>query len=132
MSLTTRQIDELRAYAKDRKGELAKMINDAADTIELLSAKLSAANLERSSQYYHNGWIPCSEILPEEDVYVLISKRPNLLSGKKWCVTIAGRFKGARNNLVKWKDIGFGKLQDDGILAWMPLPEPYQEEKQDG
>lgn len=72
-------------------------------------------------------WIPCSERLPEDDVYVLISKRPNLLSGKKWCVTIAGRFKGARNNLVEWKDIGFGKLQDDEILAWMPLPELYQE-----
>lgn len=37
MSLTSKQIDELRAYAKDRKGELAKLINDAADTIEMLS-----------------------------------------------------------------------------------------------
>lgn len=73
-------------------------------------------------------WIPCSERLPEDDLFTLISKRPNLLSGKKWCVTIAGRFKGARNNLVEWRDIGFRKLQDDEILAWMPLPEPYQEE----
>ena len=39
MSLTSKQIDDLRAYAKDRKGELAKLINDAADTIEMLSAK---------------------------------------------------------------------------------------------
>ena len=73
-------------------------------------------------------WIPCGERLPEDDVYVLISKRPNLLSGKKWCVTIAGRFKGARNNLVGWRDIGFGELQDDEILAWMPLPAPYRED----
>ena len=47
MSLISKQIDELRAYAKDRKGELAKMVNDAADTIELLSAKLSAAVVNR-------------------------------------------------------------------------------------
>lgn len=61
MSLISKQIDELRAYAKDRKGELAKMITDAADTIEVLSAKLHASQMERSSQYYHGGWIPMSE-----------------------------------------------------------------------
>lgn len=50
MSLTSKQIDELRAYAKDRKGELAKMINDAADTIEVLSEKVREPK-----------WIPCSD-----------------------------------------------------------------------
>jgi len=43
MSMISKQIDDLRAYAKDRKGELAKLVSDAADTIEMLSAKLSAA-----------------------------------------------------------------------------------------
>ena len=41
MSMISKQIDDLRAYAKDRKGELAKLVSDAADTIEMLSAKLS-------------------------------------------------------------------------------------------
>ena len=54
MSMISKQIDELRDYAKDRKGELAKLINDAADTIEELSAKLHAKNMEQSSQYYDN------------------------------------------------------------------------------
>lgn len=40
MRLISNQIDELRAYAKGRKGELAKLINGAANTIEMLSAKL--------------------------------------------------------------------------------------------
>ena len=43
MSMISKQIDDLRAYAKDRNGELAKLVSDAADTIEMLSAKLSAA-----------------------------------------------------------------------------------------
>ena len=34
MSLTIKQIDELRAYAKDRKGELAKLINDAGERMD--------------------------------------------------------------------------------------------------
>ena len=45
MSLISKQIEELRSYAKDRKCELAKLISDAADTIEKLSAKLHSANM---------------------------------------------------------------------------------------
>ena len=57
MSLISKQIDELRAYAKDSNGELAKLINDAADTIEVLSAKLHTSNMERSSRYHHEAWL---------------------------------------------------------------------------
>lgn len=39
MSPITKQITDLRSYANDRKGELAKLISDATDTIEALSAK---------------------------------------------------------------------------------------------
>ena len=51
MSLTTKQIDELRAYAKDRKGELAKLITDAADTIEMLSIKQQEPKWKRLMMY---------------------------------------------------------------------------------
>lgn len=71
MSLISKQIEELRAYAADRKGELAKMVSDAADTIESLSEKLSAANMERSSQYYNDGWIPVTDRLPEEGLVIV-------------------------------------------------------------
>ena len=53
MSLISKQINELREYAK--------LINDAADTIEMLSAKLHASQMERSSQYYNDGWVPVDE-----------------------------------------------------------------------
>lgn len=137
MSLTSKQIDELRAYAADRKGELAKLISDAADTIEMLSAKLHASQMERSSQYYHGGWIPCSERMPEEHD------------------SIWSRFKGTdRFDKVMWKkqsdNVLVTELFEDGtvktdtatthdgewyvkiravkrkITAWMPLPEPWE------
>ena len=108
MSLTSKQIDELRSYAKDRKGELAKLINDAADTIELLSAKLHASQMERSSQYYHGGWIPCSERLPEKYGWYI--------------VTVTGE-----EVTFRWHSTlhGFERHQDE-VVAWMPLPEPYK------
>lgn len=121
MSLTSKQVDELRAYAKDRKGELAKLINDAADTIETLSAKLHASQMERSSQYYHGGWIPCSERLPEESgryiitAYDGVSRRTATAVFQKrlggWC--LSGR-------MAYWR-----------VVAWMPFPEPYQEGNND-
>ena len=69
-------------------------------------------------------WIPCSERMPEEE-YVLISKKPTKISGDKWCVIIAIRMADPRSRKVNWRDTGFGVIQDDNVLAWMPLPERY-------
>ena len=59
---------------------------------------------------------------------MLISKKPTKLSGSKWCVTIAIRTADPRSGKICWRDIGFGAIQDNEVLAWMPLPEPYREE----
>ena len=78
-----------------------------------------------------NNWIPCSERLPEDE-YVLISKKPTKISGDKWNVTIAIRTADPRSRKIQWRDIGFGVIQDDKVLAWQPLPQPYQEVEHDG
>ena len=126
MSLTSKQVDELRAYAKDRKGELAKMINDAANTIEMLSAKLHASQMERSSQYYHGGWIPCSERLPDidEDGYtdkVLVSF--DHYSGVEIC-----EYR-ITDGVGRWYAGDTDDSPEDidlQVIAWMPLPERYE------
>lgn len=49
--------------------ELQEELLQAADTIEALSAKLSAANMEQSDRYYNSEWIPCeSGKLPDHEV----------------------------------------------------------------
>lgn len=137
MSLISKQVDELRTYANGRKGELAKLISDAADTIELLSAKLSALNIERrSSQYYHEGWIPCSKKLPDEkDAGVLkklgIEKHSEYVfatvevKGERMAVT-ACTYDGKWDWNMKYA------FPDYEIVAWMPFPEPYKGEKTNG
>lgn len=61
------QVKELRELADGYKMAdrplAANTIYHAADTIESLSAKLQAANMERSADC-GGGWIPCKERLP--------------------------------------------------------------------
>ena len=80
--------------------------------------------------YPRQQWISCSERLPEEE-YVLISKKPTKLSGSKWSVAIAIRTADPRSRKNQWRDSGFGVIQDDKVLAWMPLPEPYKERREE-
>ena len=140
MSMISKQIDDLRAYAKDRKGELAKLVSDAADTIEMLSAKLSAANMERSARYYHGGWIPCNERLPKAEncpMDCLVTRKSKFIGNytdmavceengtwthEDWDAIVLG-------DVEDGKSTGLISTRDDNIIAWMPLPEPYEEEK---
>lgn len=75
-------------------------------------------------------WIPCSEGGVPEDEYVLISKKPSMLSGNKWCVGIGIRMADPRSGKIQWRDSGFDVIQDDKVLAWMPRPIPYKTESE--
>ena len=93
-------------------------------TVVLYKARKVAEDLP--SVQPEQRWIPCSERLPEDE-YVLISKKPSKISGDKWCVAIAIRTADSRSRKIQWRDSGFGIIPDDKVLAWMPLPEAYQE-----
>lgn len=62
-------------------------------------------------------WIPCSERLPEEAGFYIVTKRQK--SGE---IQVAlGSYRPLFN---EWS--GNGNFKD--VLAWMPLPEPYRED----
>jgi len=124
MSLITKQVKELQEEANlciiDGNRIMADMLRKAADEIEELSAKLQAAQMERSSAHYHNGWIPVDERLPEKTGFYL--------------ATIDGELVGSEMPFVGLAEFWDGKWFDDeddykAILAWMPLPEPLKIER---
>lgn len=126
MSMISEQIKKLRDLAElcasTSDHMMAKYLNDAADTIEELSAKLQAANMERSSQYYNGGWIPVSERLPEEKVNPITHDyyeyQCTFRSGDIYDVRSYKFGKG------HWW-LGCG-VMDEYVTAWMPLPLPYK------
>ena len=69
-------------------------------------------------------WIPCSERLPEDEQPILFS-------------TTTGRVHQGRfhrdNSVNRWySSLDKMRAYNNVVNAWMPLPEPYREEEQDG
>ena len=98
-----------------------------ADVLECVVAELEGTSIvgfkNNPTIEPEQRWISCSERLPEDE-YVLISKKPTKILGSKWSVVIAIRTADPRSGKIQWRDSGFGVIQDDKVLAWMPLPEP--------
>ena len=104
------QVKELRETAElfDKIDDGRRMLLQAADTIESLSAKLAAVN--------GGGWIACEDRLPGNGGMYLVTAIENGLyhtTFAKW----QSRYKewdlrGCRSH---WK-----------VIAWQPLPEPYR------
>lgn len=122
MNMISEQIKELRDcvlrwqnFEKVSSSEPFKLLNEAANTIESLSAKLQAANMERSAADY-GGWIPCSERLPEESGYYLCTIFCE--DGRVLVKTIYF------NHLHMWIEDCTDVIYPN---AWMPVPEPYHE-----
>ena len=74
-------------------------------------------------------WIPCSKRLPKVGTYVLVSKKSLCFRSNLPNVCTAHRSRDPRSGKEEWNDMLFGKLDDDDVLAWMPLPEPYRAER---
>ena len=68
-------------------------------------------------------WIPCSERLPEESGQYIITVKYVHVDGYEDLYAEHGEWDGDR-----WDMFCFGHCGEvEGIIAWMPLPEPYQE-----
>ena len=137
MSMISELVKELRKYAKGFKNSsygreivgTEKLLIQAADTIEELSAKVARQNMERSSQYYGGGWISVEERLPEDDVPVLATFVDK--DDKKYtdvAITSYGQeyFGGKPLNSKDWKP-PFRYFENNyKIIAWQPLPPAYE------
>ena len=138
MSMVSELVKELRKYAEEYKNlpwsevceKTKRMLNCAADTIEELSAKVARQNMERSSQYYGGGWIPCSERLPDDSLnFVLVTVKAIVNGGTHdgEYIKIVG-IACYSDFYCKWDLYSGYSIKDYGaeVLAWQPLPPAYE------
>lgn len=66
-------------------------------------------------------WIPCSERLPEEKGKYLVTYHPCYWGNVQTDIMVGiDSFRGK----TTW-----AKHENQKVIAWMPLPKPYQEDK---
>lgn len=125
MSMISEQIKELRTcadvYMFGHRG--TELLRQAADTIEALSSKLVAANIERSERYYGGGWISCKDRLPEEPfgcLVTVIDTNPMTLEDFENILPYHVGYDGNQWNNSDGEQIPFD------VVAWQPTPEPYR------
>ena len=109
MSYISEQIRELREIAEMYDGmDGGELLKEAADTIESLYKKQSA-----------NGWIPCSERLPE-------MCKPVLATYHRECDNFDKVVTAYLEQDGEWKIEFGGSCGFESVIAWQPLPAPYE------
>lgn len=97
--------------------------------IEMAEEALKKQLESKDTDVLHNdGWIPVKERLPETDDYIL-------LSFSNFSLPMVGRYEedsgGGAFYLGDCDEEDTCISQDLFVNAWMPLPEPYQDGRED-
>ena len=85
---------------------------------QALATKQCIEMVNQVEQEHNNGWIPCSESLPEVNLFVLVESEHGM-----W---IARLIDYGNHKYFVDRDNDYSS-SIDRILAWQPLPQPYKE-----
>lgn len=130
--------EELFGDAWDFAFTCQQAMREAADAIEEQQKTLDAVTDAHNEGYdvgywagrrdYERTWIPVSERLPEEGQRCLVTLP--LVNGYPWVRILRYGMPDFDEEYRRccWYERGdYCDIAVDGIIAWMPLPEPYKE-----
>lgn len=104
-------------WSPNKKDELVERLAAYEDT------GLTPEEIERLKKQHR--WIPVEERLPEKDDFVLVT-----VSGIYNHLTFSDALQLASYTEDDgWFIESYPEWDDPNVIAWMPLPEPYQWEK---
>ena len=99
----------------------AEVVSAEAEEHRIYKDVYNTGKAHASADAVH-GWIPCSERLPDVGELVLITQ--NRGDGDKTVETAYLTSDGP--NDLYWNIELFKSRETDEVLAWMPLPKPYE------
>lgn len=82
--------------------------------------------VKQTEEEYNNGWIPCSEMLPKVEINPVTNDyvRYNVTYNDGNVSDVRCYAYGEASGGKHW--MNGGKIMDEYVIAWQPLPEPYQ------
>lgn len=109
-------LERLDSHIEDAKSE--------GDFSYIKSFEIAKRAVQEVAKEYNNGWIPCSEKLPEESQLVIIYAESTARGGSIMVVAcLHNGFWFAQTSSDTFGLTGIGQFN---VVAWQPLPEPYQ------
>lgn len=103
-------------FCKYARGGCKHLDNDDKDCMECV-VENAIEIVKQEAEQYNNGWIPCSERLPDDFMsfeYLTIRKGHTLATITYYCV-VNHKWYLSRNS-----------SKEIDVIAWQPLPQPYQ------
>ena len=135
MSMIEKRIENLKFAAKAFEGtSMQELLLQAADTIEVLSAKLT--NMEQSAEDC-GGWILCKDRTPDKEglyiIHVITGTGEDYVG--TWIYQRGVHLSGKQTYIDDKKGYWASPYNGDpaneyltqNVVAWQPLPEPYHE-----
>ena len=125
MCMISEQVKKLREIADGINEETRRfthwsakrLILEAANTIEILSAKLAAANMQNDS-----GWIACEDRLPEENGYYEATVQ-SIINNEAIRTTEQRCYHKKEKYFASLINPEFDI--DEEVIAWRDMPQPY-------
>lgn len=105
---------------KEKCNEVQEKINNkeadfCAETMRTIAKEI----VQEVAEEYNNGWIPCSERLPDKNGMYLCSQNTYDIVTNKKLIDISTEY-------VEFYDGKWMRAKNLVVTHWQPLPEPYQ------
>ena len=113
-------LDRLDSHIEDAKSE--------GDFSYIKPFEIAKISVQEVAEEYNNGWIPCSERLPEEDdTLYLVSYKKIFFDKSFYFYDIAYLYTFPNGNRYWVSAKSDNVRQVSKVSAWQPLPEQYKE-----
>ena len=124
-------------HNKEKCDEVQENINDektdlCAETMRVIAKQIVqevAEEFATDTNVGTNGWIPCSERLPEDDDTLYLVSYTKIFFDKPFYFMDIAYLYTCKNGTRYWVSAKSDSIRKvSKVSAWQPLPEPYKEE----
>ena len=130
MQVLEKILEDIRGLEKILITDPMKLMVDMGEVEDIIRKHVSGKDTGVPT---NDGWIPADEVLPEDDVEVLVTYA-NIDDGQYTGIAITtygyAYLGGNKLDFKEWRSPFAYFRSDYKVIAWRPLPEPYRPKKE--